>query len=389
MLLRTVTSLMALAVLLASFWAGLPWVFLLVFIGVSLGIREFYRLHPPIQPLPSAPAPPATATAAVETSAEYDPGQATDPTSPSPETTSGDEITESPDGSTSPAARPEPEASRGNPQETASPFAREVTSGSQFPASGTTPLPLLLGAFWVTAFIIGGAWAEGTLQFWAVSLGVFLVGAFLGILWQVAFYHGPRWNMATLYLLLGPLYVGFLLAHVMLLARVGGQFFESNPLAFDPDLGPTIYEVGRNWLVFALLANVATDSGAYLVGRAIGRRPLAPVTSPGKTWEGAAGGFVCATVAAILLDRLLNLGLGPTVWDGAWASWNWQPVVIGATVGVVSQLGDLFESRLKRLSGVKDSGYVLPGHGGALDRLDSLLFTYPTVYYLLVVLVRP
>ena len=247
---------------------------------------------------------------------------------------------------------------------------------------------MLLGAAWVAAFIIGGAGASGVFQFWGISLGVFAVGAFVGVLWLIAFYRGAGWLSATAYLALGPVYVGFLLAHVMLLAQVGEAFFELDPLYFHPETGPTVYDVGRNWLIFALLVNSATDSGAYLVGRAIGRHPMAPAISPNKTWEGAVGGFACAVVAAFLLDRILDLGLGATAWDGAWLAVNWQPLVIGATVGVVSQFGDLLESRLKRISRVKDSGTVFPGHGGALDRLDSLLITLPTVYYLLVAVLR-
>ena len=135
--------------------------------------------------------------------------------------------------------------------------------------------------------------------------------------------------------------------------------------------------MGRNWLILALFCTFATDTGAYLVGRAIGRRPMAPSISPNKTWEGAAGGFLAAIAAAVLLDYLLNLGL-------ARDQWNWQAPLIGATVGLVAQAGDLLESRLKRLSQVKDSGGLMPGHGGLLDRLDSLLLTLPAAYYLAV-----
>jgi phosphatidate cytidylyltransferase len=255
-------------------------------------------------------------------------------------------------------------------------------------APEATPLPVLLGAVWVAAFIIGGAGASGPIQFWGISLGILGVGAFVAALWLIAFYRGAGWPVAAAYLVLGPIYLGFLLAHVLLIAQVGESFLKLDPLYFDPVAGPTVYEVGRNWLMFALLVNFATDSGAYLVGRAIGRHPLAPVTSPNKTWEGAVGGFACAIVAAFLLDRILELGLGPNALDGAWLTLNWQPLLIGATVGVVSQFGDLLESRLKRLSQVKDSGFLVPGHGGALDRLDSLLITLPTVYYLLAAVLR-
>ena len=337
MLLRTITGLLALALLLAAAWGGLLWVFLLTLVAAVLGIREFYRLHSP-SPAPSeAVAVENTLTLAdVEDSAD----------------------------------------AQGEPP----------NAIADVPES--TPLPVLLGAAWVAAFIIGGAGANGTLQFLGISLGIFAVGGFVAVWWLIAFYRGAGWPGATAYLVLGPVYVGFLLAHVLLLIQVGESFFVLDPLYFDPVAGPTIYEVGRNWLIFDLLVNSATDTGAYLVGRAIGRHPMAPSISPNKTWEGAVGGFACALVAAFLLDRILDLGLGATVWDGAWFAVNWQPLAIGATVGIVSQFGDLLESRLKRLSQVKDSGILLPGHGGVLDRLDSLLFTLPTVYYLLVAVLR-
>ncbi len=325
MLLRTVSGLLGLAILLAAAWAGIFWVFLLTLIAAILGVREFYRLHSP-----------------------------------------------------SPAI-----------QESVPPDSLEPVTGEAARLPTRTPLPLLLGAAWVAAFVIAGAGADGTVQFWGASLGILAVGSFVALLWLIAFYRGAGWPAAAAYLVLGPVYVGFLLAHTLLLAQVGEAFFDVDPLYFDPVTGPTIYEVGRNWLVFALLVTFATDSGAYLVGRAIGRHPMAPVTSPNKTWEGAGGGFVSAVIAAFLLYKILDLGLGPTIWEGTWAAVNWQPLAIGATVGIVSQLGDLLESRLKRVSGVKDSGTLLPGHGGALDRLDSLLITLPTVYYLLVAVFRP
>jgi phosphatidate cytidylyltransferase len=98
---------------------------------------------------------------------------------------------------------------------------------------------------------------------------------------------------------------------------------------------------------------------------------MAPGISPNKTWEGAIGGFGLAIIAALVLGPLLDLGLV-----------RWQHAAIGATVGVVSQLGDLLESKLKRISQVKDTGSIIPGHGGILDRLDSLLLSIPAVYYL-------
>ena len=105
---------------------------------------------------------------------------------------------------------------------------------------------------------------------------------------------------------------------------------------------------------------------------------MAPRISPGKTWEGSAGGFVLAVVAASLLGLVFDLGISV-----------WQVGVIGAVVGVASQYGDLFESNLKRIAGVKDAGSLFPGHGGILDRLDSIVISVPAVYYFVAIVFTP
>ena len=124
-------------------------------------------------------------------------------------------------------------------------------------------------------------------------------------------------------------------------------------------------------LLMGLLVIVwATDSMAYFTGRAIGKTPLAPAISPKKTWEGTIGGVVGAVLVAILLKVLILPVL------------SWQDVFVCAILGgVIGQIGDLVESRLKRTFGVKDSGKILPGHGGVLDRIDGLILVIP-LYYL-------
>lgn len=125
------------------------------------------------------------------------------------------------------------------------------------------------------------------------------------------------------------------------------------------------------WRVTLLLATVmVADSAAYFAGSAFGRRKLAPRISPAKTWEGAAGA-VLGGIAAALVVRRLGLPRLPLV----------DAVVLGAAVAAAGTAGDLFESLLKRWAGVKDSGRLFPGHGGMLDRLDSLLFAAPVLYY--------
>jgi phosphatidate cytidylyltransferase len=121
-------------------------------------------------------------------------------------------------------------------------------------------------------------------------------------------------------------------------------------------------------MFFALV--MMTDTGAYYVGRALGRHKLAPRISPGKTIEGAIGGFVMAVVTGVLCKMIFFHEIPIT-----------HAIALGAAIGLVGQIGDLAESMLKRGAGVKDSGNLLPGHGGMLDRIDSILFCAPLLYY--------
>jgi phosphatidate cytidylyltransferase len=127
---------------------------------------------------------------------------------------------------------------------------------------------------------------------------------------------------------------------------------------------------GACWLFLVFAACWATDTAAYGVGRAWGRHKLWPAVSPGKTIEGSVGGVVASIIVVAGFGRLFGL----EVYSG---------VLLGALLGVAGQLGDLAESKLKRLAGVKDSGSLLPGHGGVLDRFDSLLVNAPLAYYFL------
>jgi phosphatidate cytidylyltransferase len=121
-------------------------------------------------------------------------------------------------------------------------------------------------------------------------------------------------------------------------------------------------------MFFALV--MLTDTGAFYVGRSFGRHKLAPRISPGKTIEGAIGGFVTAMVTGVLCKLTFFSEIPIT-----------HAIALGAAIGSVGQVGDLAESMLKRGAGVKDSGNLLPGHGGMLDRIDSILFCAPLLFY--------
>ncbi len=130
-------------------------------------------------------------------------------------------------------------------------------------------------------------------------------------------------------------------------------------------------DAGRDWLYLVLFATFGSDTSAYFIGKAFGKHKLAPQISPGKTREGAVAGVIGAIVICLLftLDTPLQLPLG-----------YGHAVILGLFISIFGQLGDLVESLLKRNFGAKDSGGIMPGHGGILDRLDSLLFAGAVVY---------
>lgn len=138
-------------------------------------------------------------------------------------------------------------------------------------------------------------------------------------------------------------------------------------------LGPT-RDAGLSYVIFALLIVWSTDSGAYFIGRAIGKTKLAPHVSPNKTVAGFVGGIVCALIFAGGFYYLADLGMPIALL-----------LVLLVILSVFGQLGDLVESALKRFYNVKDSGKILPGHGGILDRFDSLLFVLPLLHILQII----
>ncbi len=129
-------------------------------------------------------------------------------------------------------------------------------------------------------------------------------------------------------------------------------------------------EDGRGWVFLVVATIFAADTGAYFVGRAIGRHKLAPRLSPAKTWEGAVGGGAAALGVAVLADYVTGLPISVV-----------EALVVGAIAAIVSPVGDLSESYLKRKAGEKEAGRLVPGHGGVMDRLDSILPTTVVLYY--------
>ena len=172
------------------------------------------------------------------------------------------------------------------------------------------------------------------------------------------------WAMSSF----GIAYVGLLLPMIALVAHLAPA-----DGSWATPVGLLGLRSGVAWGLMLVLVVWGYDIGAYLTGRLMGRRQLIDHVSPSKTIEGLAGGLVLATVAAGIGAALI--GLEP-----------WHPLVIGPLVGLSAQAGDLAESMLKRAAGQKESGFLVPGHGGILDRIDSFLFAAPVLagYALLV-----
>ncbi|HEX2952953.1 MAG TPA: phosphatidate cytidylyltransferase [Bacillota bacterium] len=149
--------------------------------------------------------------------------------------------------------------------------------------------------------------------------------------------------------ILGVVYPGLLLSYIILIRRLPEPF-------------------GFHLLIFTYIITWGCDTGAFFVGTLFGKHKLMPRISPNKSIEGAIGGVIIGSAAAIIYSSIVGI--------------PWFPWAILAPVGtVIAQLGDLFESLLKRAAHVKDSGQFLPGHGGVLDRFDSLIFVAPFIYY--------
>lgn len=182
---------------------------------------------------------------------------------------------------------------------------------------------------------------------WLVPVLVILM--MLALVARVAVAGGAEAFRGPRLVFIGAAYVGVLFPYFALLRNGSG---------------------GIRMLLLVILLVVVSDSGAYFVGMYLGRTKLAPNVSPNKTVEGAAGGLIATTAAGLLLFQIRG------------GSWDTGPVLLfSAMISLLAQLGDLAGSALKRAAGVKDSGWIFPGHGGLLDRTCSLVFAVVFAYY--------
>ena len=257
----------------------------------------------------------------------------------------------------------------------------------------------VITALWGILLLIAAVWFDKPLPWFTILVAIWgilavfefyrLVTAlkvspltYFGLIWTLLFILSPHFDYDTLtpllltsavilplvWLLLRPqkegafaswawtiagiLYVGWLLSYLVALRGV---------------------DDGRNWVFLALFITFASDTSAFFVGRALGKHHLAPRVSPGKTWEGAIAGVVGAIIVSLLFTLRTPLQAPFDYW--------WQAILLGLMVSIFGQLGDLVESLFKRNMGVKESGRSIPGHGGFLDRMDSVAFAGIVVYY--------
>jgi phosphatidate cytidylyltransferase len=250
--------------------------------------------------------------------------------------------------------------------------------------TGLWGIPLLIAAVWFDKPL---PWFTALVAIWG-ALAVFefyklVAGAkaqpltYFGLVWTLLFIISPHFSYDFLMPLLLTSAVVLSLIWLLVRSKRDGAF-----IGWAWTLGGILYlgwllsyfvalrglEDGRNWVFFALFTTFASDTSAFFVGRALGRHKLAPRISPGKTWEGTIAGVFGAIIVSLLFTLLIPISY-------------WQAIVLGILVSIFGQLGDLVESLFKRNMGVKDSGRLIPGHGGFLDRIDSVVFVGAVVYY--------
>lgn len=209
--------------------------------------------------------------------------------------------------------------------------------------------------FLANIIILGCAWLGNSQE-----LIMTLFFSTLFVLYKIVVSANKITIVDAAFSLFGITYIGLSFSHLLLLR------YSNNSLHIVTSLGNLSAGAAYVWLAF--VGTWANDTFAYFVGSKFGRHKLCPGISPAKTVEGALGGVIGSVIAIAGLGLLFQLPIG-------------HSLIMGFLVGIVAPIGDLAESALKRFAGVKDSGKILPGHGGILDRFDSILFAVPVIYY--------
>jgi phosphatidate cytidylyltransferase len=226
--------------------------------------------------------------------------------------------------------------------------------------------PWLIGIVFTVLFVIAHmvqtVWTDGLLPMTIALCAAFGVVAIVVFVAEGARHRPAPAVAGAVFTLGGALYLGLLFGYLVDLWMADGAATKGYLGRFPV------------WLALAFVPTWAADITAYFVGSSIGRRRIAPQISPKKTWEGTLAGFAAAAVVALLIATSAGIKTGPTL-------------LVAALIGPVGLASDLFESAIKRAAGAKDSGTMLPGHGGVLDRIDSLIFVAPLVALALAVAV--
>ncbi|MGH7888945.1 MAG: phosphatidate cytidylyltransferase [Thermodesulfobacteriota bacterium] len=202
----------------------------------------------------------------------------------------------------------------------------------------------------------------GYTQFTAVFTSIVII-AFV-VQFRRDDFHDTISSLGTL--IIGIVYIGWFLSHAVLLRNLGNDSDIKN----YAETAQGIKDVGFFYVVFVVACTFLNDTGAYFAGKWKGKKKLIPKISPGKTVEGTIGGIISATATGGVVNLIFKSPL-----EYPWA------FGFGFIIGIVALFGDLIESLIKRSAGVKDSGGILPGHGGVLDRFDSLIVVFPVSYY--------
>jgi len=211
-------------------------------------------------------------------------------------------------------------------------------------AAAKAPPLIPIGIIWTLLFIISPHFSDKPGD--PLVLGSLVI---ISLVWIIirggkgAGFTGWVWTIA------GAIYIGLLLSYIVGLREL---------------------DMGREWVLFALFVTFASDSAAYLIGSRWGRRHLSPEISPKKTWEGCIAGLITAAILGLALKGIFDLPIGYL-----------SAGLLGLTVSIFGQIGDLVESLFKRSMSAKDSCNTIPGHGGFLDRIDSVVFAGIVVYY--------
>lgn len=193
----------------------------------------------------------------------------------------------------------------------------------------------------------------------AIAFTVCTISAFMWVL-----FRGRQPYIANVSTtILGFVYTGWFPLHLLLIRGLNAENYQGF-------LKLNIQNDGLGYVVFLFTTILLTDTGCYYFGKKFGKHKLSPVISPNKTIEGSMGGAICAIIGALIIGYYIHLRV-------------YHSLILGILCTIFAQIGDLAESLIKRDAGVKDSGKLLPGHGGFLDRLDSYVLTIPVMFYYL------